>query len=142
MRATLDRIDARNPDLNAIVSLRDRAELMSEAAKAATAPNQGWLHGMPIAIKDLSNAKGLPTSQGSPVFAGQIAQDDSIFVARLRQAGAIIIGWLEKHAEDLSHPGTVLISPADILNPPSRSTSNSINDPSDYDLVTACEQSG
>lgn len=65
---------------------------------------------------------------------------NTIRARTMANAGAIIIGWLENNAEDLSHPGSILISPADIVNPPSRSTSNSINDPSDYDLVTACEQ--
>ena len=59
---------------------------------------------------------------------------------RPTSAGATIIGWLEKNAEKLSHPGAVLISSAELTNPPNRSTTNSINDPSDYDLVTACEQ--
>ncbi|MBM1219306.1 amidase [Ponticoccus sp. SC2-23] len=92
MAATLDRIDRINPDLNAIVSLRDRDSLMDEARQAEGAERKGWLHGIPIAIKDLSNAKGLPTTMGSPLFAGQVAEGDSLFVSRLRAAGAIVIG--------------------------------------------------
>ncbi|MEI4261846.1 amidase [Roseovarius sp. D0-M9] len=92
MDATLERIDAVNPQVNAIVSLRDAGRLREEARAADAAPRSGWLHGMPIAIKDLANAAGLPTSMGSPLFAGQIAQADDIMVARLRAAGAIIIG--------------------------------------------------
>lgn len=92
MRATLDRIAAVNGTVNAIVSLRDPDALMAEARAADAAPRTGWLHGMPIAIKDLANAKGLPTSQGSPLYAGQVAQADDIAVARIRDAGAIVIG--------------------------------------------------
>ena len=92
MRATLDRIDVANGAVNAIVSLRDADRLMAEAVKADAAPRSGWLHGMPIAIKDLANAKGLPTSMGSPLFKGQIAPKDDIVVARLKAAGAIVIG--------------------------------------------------
>ena len=92
MASTLDRIDAVNGDVNAIVSLRARAELMEDAKAADTSDRKGWLHGIPIAIKDLANAKGLPTSMGSPLFAGQIAQEDDILTARLRAAGAIVIG--------------------------------------------------
>ncbi len=92
MDTTLARIAAVNGDVNAIVSLRDEDALRSEARAADAAPRKGWLHGMPIAIKDLANAKGLPTSMGSPMFAGQVAGADDLMVARLRAAGAIIIG--------------------------------------------------
>ena len=92
MQATLARIDAVNGAVNAIVSLRDADTLMEEARAADNAPRKGWLHGIPMAIKDLAQAEGLPTSMGSPLFAGQIAPKDEIMVARLRQAGALIIG--------------------------------------------------
>ncbi|MGJ5618946.1 amidase [Sulfitobacter sp. MF3-043] len=92
MQATLARVDAVNGDVNAIVSLRDGDDLFAEAKAADAAPREGWLHGIPIAIKDLANAKGLPTSQGSSLFAGQVAQKDDVMVARLRAAGALIIG--------------------------------------------------
>lgn len=92
MAATLDRIDAVNGLVNAIVSLRSREANMAQAHAADAAPRKGWLHGMPIAIKDLANATGLPTSMGSPLFAGQVAQADDTMVARLRAAGAIVIG--------------------------------------------------
>ncbi|HCT32677.1 MAG TPA: amidase, partial [Sulfitobacter sp.] len=84
MEATLERIDAVNGAVNAIVALRPRAELLAEADRADATPRVGWLHGIPIAIKDLSDAKGLPTAKGSPLFAGTIAQKDSVFVARIR----------------------------------------------------------
>lgn len=92
MQATLDRIEAVNGDVNAIVSLRDADTLMAEARAADASAPKGWLHGIPIAIKDLANAQGLPTSMGSPLFAGQIAAQDDLMVARLRAAGALIIG--------------------------------------------------
>ncbi len=93
MQATLERIDAVNGVVNAIVSLRDGDDLLAEARAADAAPRKGWLHGIPIAIKDLANAAGLPTSQGSPLFAGQVvAAKDDVMVARLRAAGALIIG--------------------------------------------------
>lgn len=92
MEATLDRIGATNGALNAIVSLRASGDLLAEARAADKAGPGGPLHGLPIAIKDLANAKGLPTSMGSPAFAGQVAAADDPHVARLRAAGAIIIG--------------------------------------------------
>ncbi|MDT8327301.1 MAG: amidase family protein, partial [Roseovarius sp.] len=84
MRATLDRIAASNGVLNAIVDLRDEEVLMQEARAADAAPTRGALHGLPMAVKDLANVAGLPTSQGSPLFAGQVAQKDDLHVARMR----------------------------------------------------------
>lgn len=92
MAATLARIEAVNGSVNAIVSLRDADALMAEARAADAASPKGWLHGIPMAIKDLANAQGLPTSMGSPLFAGTIADSDDISIARLRAAGAIFIG--------------------------------------------------
>jgi amidase len=96
MAAFLDRIDRINPGVNAIVSQVDRAVLMAEAAEKdrllkAQGP-LGALHGLPMAVKDLENAAGLPTTQGSPLFRDAVAEADSPMVARLRAAGAIIIG--------------------------------------------------
>ncbi|KQI68638.1 amidase [Loktanella sp. 3ANDIMAR09] len=92
MQATLDRIARRNPDLNAIVALRDADDLLAEARAADNVPRKGWLHGIPIAVKDLSNAAGLPTSMGSPALAGRVAKTSDIMVQRMQDAGAIVIG--------------------------------------------------
>ncbi|MGB7245030.1 MAG: amidase [Sulfitobacter sp.] len=92
MNATLTRIEDVNGDVNAIVSLRDHDALLAEAALRDASPRMGWLHGIPIAIKDLANVRGLPTTCGSPLFTSDIAQHDDIVVARLRAAGAIIVG--------------------------------------------------
>ncbi len=92
MQATLERIAQVNGPVNAVVSLRDGDDLMAQARAADAAPRNGWLHGIPMAIKDLANARGLPTSMGSPLFAGQVADEDDLVVERLRAAGAIIIG--------------------------------------------------
>ena len=92
MRATLARIADRNPKANAIVSLRDEADLLRAAEAARDGPRKGWLHGMPLAVKDLANVKGLPTSMGSPALAGTIAGKTDLFVQRMIDAGAIIIG--------------------------------------------------
>ena len=96
MEAYLDRIEALNPSANAIVSLRPRADLVAEArardATLAAGGPVGALHGVPQAIKDLSPCAGLPNSQGSPIFAGEIATTDTIMVARMRSAGAIFVG--------------------------------------------------
>lgn len=92
MEATLARIGDVNSTLNAIVSLRDEDKLLAQARAYDAAPRSGWLHGIPIAIKDLADAAGFPTSMGSPLFADQQAETDDLMVARLRAAGAIVIG--------------------------------------------------
>ena len=92
MRSTLARIAAVNDQVNAIISLRPADDLLREARAADQSPRSGWLHGIPIAIKELAQAKGLPATSGSPVFAGQVASQDDLFVARIRAAGAVIIG--------------------------------------------------
>jgi amidase len=94
MAATLARIEARNPAVNAIVDVRDADALLAEARDADAVPvaERGVLHGMPIAVKALSDVKGMRTTEGSPLFADRVADSDSAFVARMRAAGAIFIG--------------------------------------------------
>ena len=96
MEAYLDRIDAVNPAHNAIVSLRDRDELLAEAAQCdgelAAGLSRGWMHGFPLAVKDLAETKGLRTTGGSPMLADQVPARDAIVVERMRGAGALVIG--------------------------------------------------
>ncbi len=93
MRATLDRIDAVNGAVNAIVALRDEGALMAEAAALDAGPGRrGPLHGVPIAVKDLVNVAGVVSSQGSPLFRGYVSDRDDLIAARMRAAGAILIG--------------------------------------------------
>jgi len=96
MTAFLDRIDQVNPKVNAIVSMVDRDTAMS-MAKQADADLQagktvGKLHGMPWAVKDMDDVNGFPTTLGSLIFKNNIAKADSLMAARLRAAGALIIG--------------------------------------------------
>lgn len=96
MEAYLDRIDRLNPSLNAIISLRDRGTILDDARtcdrELADGHSRGWMHGFPIAIKDLSEAEGLPCTWGSKLFENFMGQTDDIHVERIRAAGAIIIG--------------------------------------------------
>lgn len=91
----LDRIAAINPRLNAIVSLRPE-QALAEADRAdralATENDVGPLHGLPIAIKDLEDTAGIRTTYGSTLFAEHVPTTDSPLAARLRAAGAIVVG--------------------------------------------------
>ena len=94
--AFLDYIDRVNPSYNAIVSLRPRANVLADA-DAADRMRQagdplGALHGLPIAIKDLAGTRGLRTTYGSPLFADFVPEEDELVVARIRAAGAIVVG--------------------------------------------------
>lgn len=96
MNAYLDHIGRFNPKVNAIISMRERKELIAEAtlrdAQLRRGEDLGPLHGMPQAIKDLAATKGIPTTQGSPIFKDTVPAEDALFVERMRNAGAIIIG--------------------------------------------------
>ena len=96
MTASLDRIDALNPKVNAIVALHDRATLLREAAARdamlARGEYMGPLHGFPHAVKDLQPVKGLPHTDGSTIFRNRIATTDGLMVGRLRKAGVVFIG--------------------------------------------------
>jgi amidase len=96
MQACLDRIAALNPRHNAIVSLRDPGELLAEAdaydQALARGERKGWMHGFPLAVKDLSDAQGLPTTQGSLAIGRRMPAADALFVERMKRAGAIVIG--------------------------------------------------
>ena len=92
MRATLARVTAVNGAVNAIVSLRDEGALMAEAAAADEAPRKGWLHGIPIAVKNLTATAGIRTTWGSPLYADHVPAADDLLAAGLKAAGAIVIG--------------------------------------------------
>jgi len=92
MRATLARIDTVNGAVNAVVCLRDREALMGDARLADAMAPQGWLHGIPVAVKDLVAVRGVRSTWGSPLLAGNVPAVDDGLARRLRAAGAIIIG--------------------------------------------------
>jgi Asp-tRNA(Asn)/Glu-tRNA(Gln) amidotransferase A subunit family amidase len=94
--AALQRIEELDARVNAFVALDDegaRAAAASIDARVAAGEDVGPLAGIPIGVKDLEDAAGLPTSRGSAVFAdGGPATKDSVLVARLRAAGCIVVG--------------------------------------------------
>ena len=92
---SLERIRRLNPQLNSFVAL-DEASART-AAKAsdtllATGKPRSTLEGIPISIKDSIHAAGLPTTWGSRAFSATVPDKDELPVARLRAAGAVILG--------------------------------------------------
>jgi amidase len=94
--AFLHRIERLNPAVNAIVSLRPARDILAEAdamdRALAAGVEPGPLYGLPMAVKDLAQTRGLRTTFGSPIFADFVPLEDDIFVERMRAAGAILIG--------------------------------------------------
>ncbi|ASR53217.1 amidase [Blastomonas fulva] len=97
-RAYLDRIDAldrKGPKLNSVIAVMsgaiEEARMLDAERKAGTL--RGPLHGIPILIKDNIEAKGpVPTTAGSTALLANVTERDAPLVARLRAAGAIILG--------------------------------------------------
>jgi aspartyl-tRNA(Asn)/glutamyl-tRNA(Gln) amidotransferase subunit A len=95
MAATIARIEQLNPALNAFCAMRsdlamDEARAMDE--RIACGDDVGPLAGLPIGVKDLEGVAGMATTFGSVPFKDNLAHEDSIEIARLRGAGAIVIG--------------------------------------------------
>jgi aspartyl-tRNA(Asn)/glutamyl-tRNA(Gln) amidotransferase subunit A len=94
-RAVLARIEALEPRLNAFAHLAaDQALAAAEASDAALMRGAplGPLHGVPVTIKDHEAVAGMPTEYGTHLRKGEVAAADGVVAARLRQAGAIILG--------------------------------------------------
>ena len=99
-RAFLDRIDAHNAVLNAFVTLdHEHAIVAAQAAQRdIDAGNyRGPLHGIPIAHKDLYATAGLRTTGGSRVLENNVPRADATTVARLRDAGTVLLGKTNTH---------------------------------------------
>jgi Asp-tRNA(Asn)/Glu-tRNA(Gln) amidotransferase A subunit family amidase len=92
----LDRIARLDPAINAVVALRaEAAHREAETIDAAIARGErvGPLAGVPVLVKDLEDVAGLLTTQGSLLFADAApASEDGVIPARLRAAGAVIVG--------------------------------------------------
>jgi aspartyl-tRNA(Asn)/glutamyl-tRNA(Gln) amidotransferase subunit A len=96
----LDRIAERNPSINAYIAvLADQALAQARQAdtELAGGRDRGPLHGVPISLKDIIDIDGVPTTAASNVRAGHMAANDSVVVARLRDAGAVFLGKANLH---------------------------------------------
>ncbi len=95
LEAFIARIEAINPAINAVTATcfgRAREEAR-EAERAVLAGDAlGPLHGLPFAVKDLERTAGVLTTFGSPLYKNHVPDADSVMVARVRSAGAIMVG--------------------------------------------------
>ena len=91
----LDRIQRLDTRLRAWVTVDEvgaRRAAEARTREAARGEFRGPLHGVPVGIKDIIDVAGLPTGAGSPLREGCIASEDAPLVARLRAAGAVVVG--------------------------------------------------
>jgi aspartyl-tRNA(Asn)/glutamyl-tRNA(Gln) amidotransferase subunit A len=107
VESCLERIQTREPETLAWVTI-DRAGAL-EAARARDAEARGGrfrgpLHGVPVGLKDIIHAAGLKTTSGARGFADTVPGEDAGSVARLREAGAIILGKLQTTEFAFSDP--------------------------------------
>jgi amidase len=97
-KASLERIGKLDPKLRAFATvtaeraLADAAQLDKETAAGKS---RGPLHGVPIAVKDLCNTAGIATAAGMAIHRDNVPDKDATVVARLRAAGAVILGKLQ-----------------------------------------------
>jgi Asp-tRNA(Asn)/Glu-tRNA(Gln) amidotransferase A subunit family amidase len=95
LESCIARIEAVDHAVNAMVARDyDGARKAAKAAEAAVMRGDalGLLHGLPVGVKDLDEAAGLPTTWGSPLFRSHLSKTDDAPIARVRAAGAVILG--------------------------------------------------
>lgn len=98
--ACLERIAARNREINAFISVLGESALAGARQadqELSEGRDRGPLHGVPVSLKDLIDVEGLPTTAGSRVREGHVARRDAPIVAALRGAGAVLVGKTNLH---------------------------------------------
>lgn len=125
--ACLDQIEALDGDIRAFVHI-DRAHALKQARELDEWRRDGRptgpLHGIPVAIKDIFDTRDYPTECGSPLLAGRRPRQDSTVVAKLRAAGAVIIGKTVTTEFAYYHPGPTR-NPHNLEHTPGGSSSGS-----------------
>jgi aspartyl-tRNA(Asn)/glutamyl-tRNA(Gln) amidotransferase subunit A len=127
LEACLDRIDACDPEIRAWVHV-DREGAMRAARERTWEAERGrWagaLHGVPVAIKDIIDVAGLPTTAGAGPFAHRAPDVDAVPVARLRARGAVIMGKVSTTAFAFLDPSPTR-NPWNLAHTPGGSSSGS-----------------
>ena len=114
VQALFDRVARLDPVLHAFI-LPDPDAALASARQAeqelSAGRSRGALHGIPVGIKDIMDVAGLPTTCHSKILHGAVAASDAHVVARLRGAGAIVMGKLSTHEFAIGGPAFDLPSP-------------------------------
>jgi Asp-tRNA(Asn)/Glu-tRNA(Gln) amidotransferase A subunit family amidase len=126
-KASLDRIGAMEPNLHAWAFI-DHGLVIAQAeaadARRAAGETLGALHGLPVGVKDIYDTADLPTENGTPAHRGRRPEIDAVMVARLRAAGAVIIGKTVTSELAVYTPGPTR-NPLDLTRTPGGSSSGS-----------------
>lgn len=91
LMSCLDRITEREPEVQAWAHL-DRDGALARARELDRGPVRGLLHGLPIGVKDLFDTADMPTTYGSPIYAGHRPAADAAPVALCREQGGVMVG--------------------------------------------------
>ncbi|HLF79788.1 MAG TPA: amidase [Dehalococcoidia bacterium] len=94
-RRRIESYDQRLGAFEYVADVRQEAETL--AAEAASSSWRGLLHGIPISVKDIIDVAGMPTTGSSKALPARLAHKDSTAVARLKAAGALIMGKTVTH---------------------------------------------
>jgi Asp-tRNA(Asn)/Glu-tRNA(Gln) amidotransferase A subunit family amidase len=135
VRACLDRIAEREPEIHAFAHLDPDAALAQARALDAGAL-RGPLHGLPLGVKDLFDTADLPTAYGSAVYTGHRPAADAAAVALCREAGALVLGKTVTTEFAYFHPGPTR-NPANPAHTPGGSSSGSAAAVADHMLPLA-----
>ena len=135
VRACLDRIEQREPTVHAWAFLDPELALV-QARRCDASETRSPLHGVPVGIKDQFDTADMPTGYGSPIYEGHRPVADAGSVARLREAGAVILGKTKLTEFALYHP-TSTTNPLDPARTPGGSSSGSAAAVADYMVPVA-----
>ncbi len=142
VRDCLARIEAREPDIDAWAFL-DPDLAMAQARARDNEPSRGLLHGIPVAIKDIYDTADMPTEYGTTIYPGHRPSADSTWVAKLREAGAVILG--KSRTTEFANPcPTSTRNPHDLERAPGASSSGSVAAVADFmvPLATGSQTGG
>jgi Asp-tRNA(Asn)/Glu-tRNA(Gln) amidotransferase A subunit family amidase len=135
VRACLDRIAEREPDVRAFTHLAADAALAA-ARRLNDGALRGPLHGLPLGVKDLFDTHDMPSTYGSPIYAGHRPPCDAAVVATCRGAGAVVIGKTVSTEFATFEPGPTR-NPHDLQRTPGGSSSGSAAAVADFMLPLA-----
>jgi Asp-tRNA(Asn)/Glu-tRNA(Gln) amidotransferase A subunit family amidase len=125
VRASLERIETMEPSIHAFVDRVPAERALEEARRLdARGASVGPLHGVPVAVKEIFDVSGLRCEWGTPIHSGRVPTSDADAVARLRAAGAVILGTTVSTEYAIAAAGPT-VNPHDASRSPGGSSSGS-----------------